>query len=94
MPVPYETAYGPLPEVVAWLTANGIDPADVPVDGEITIEVQNLAGDRYVRYSALLRNEDGHRYLDPATNEAAQEERIAPLKVDPPENVHVEDTSK
>ena len=78
MPVPIETPYGPVTEVAEWLRANGINPDDVPIEGPITID----DGQR-IRYAALLRNETGHRYVDPATGEAAREERTAPLKVRP-----------
>ncbi|MGW3651888.1 hypothetical protein [Streptomyces sp. NPDC000878] len=83
MPVPYETAYGPITAVAEWLRANDIDPNDVAHEGPITIDGQ------CIRYAALLRNEDGHRYVDQATGGAAREERTAPLKVEPPENVQV-----
>lgn len=73
-----------LPELRAWLTANGINPDDVPVHEDITIEPLTLGGDRAIRFTAHLRNADGHKYLDEATGEAAQEERIVPLVVDPP----------
>ncbi|NEA67538.1 hypothetical protein [Streptomyces sp. SID12488] len=83
MPVPSETAYGPIADVADWLRANGIDPNDVPHEGPITIDGQ------CIRYAALLRNEDGHRYVDQATGDAAREERTASLKVEPPEKVQV-----
>ncbi|MDX3162157.1 hypothetical protein PV369_43075, partial [Streptomyces scabiei] len=66
------------------LQANGIDPCDVPVDEDIVIEPLTLGGDRAIRYTAHLRNADGRKYLDEATGEAAQEERVVPLVVDPP----------
>lgn len=83
MPVPYETAYGPIAAVADWLRANDIDPNDVPIEGPITIE------QGHIRYAALLRNEDGHRYVDESTGDAAREEQTAPLKVEPPANVQV-----
>lgn len=73
-----------LPELRAWLTANGIEPCDVPVDEDITIEPLTLGGDRGICFTAHLRNADGCKYRDEATGEAAQEERIVPLVVDPP----------
>jgi len=73
-----------LPELREWLTANGIDPADVPVHEDITIEPLTLSGDRAIRFTAYLRNADGCKYLDEATGEAAQEERTVPLVVNPP----------
>lgn len=77
MPVPAETPYGPIAAVAEWLRANGIDPDDVPIEGPITIE------QGHIHYTALLRNEDGHRYQDPGTGDAAREERTAPLTVEP-----------
>ncbi|MFD4569371.1 hypothetical protein ACFWOX_34040 [Streptomyces sp. NPDC058467] len=88
MPVPIETPFGPLAAVADWLRANGIDPDDVPLEGPIAIERDRL-GKWSIRYAALLRNEAGHRYVDPATDDAAREERTTPLKVDPPANVQV-----
>ncbi|MFF1685940.1 hypothetical protein [Streptomyces sp. NPDC058254] len=86
MPVPFETSYGPREAVADWLRANGIHPDDVPFEGPITIEHGRI------RYAALLRNEAGHRYQDPATGTAAREERTAPLTVEPPANVQVRAT--
>jgi len=83
-----ETSYGSVTAVAEWLRANGIDPSDVPIEGPIAIERDQL-GKWSIRYAALLRNEDGHRYVDPATDDAAREERTTPLKVDPPTNVQV-----
>lgn len=77
-----ETAYGSVTAVADWLYANGIDPNDVPFEGPITIERDPLEG-RRIRYAALLRNDEGHRYVDPATGDAAREVRTAPLKVEP-----------
>ncbi|WP_200302225.1 hypothetical protein [Streptomyces adelaidensis] len=73
-----------LPELRDWLRANGIDPGDVPVHEDITIEPLTLGGDRAIRFTAHLRNADGCKYLDEATGEAAQEERTVPLVVEPP----------
>jgi hypothetical protein len=89
MPVPLETPYGPREAVADWLRVNGIDPDDVLIEGPISIELETIGGDRCIRYAALLRNEQGYRYHDPATDQAAREERTARLKVDPPENVQV-----
>ena len=83
MPVPIETPFGPMDSVVDWLRANDIEPTDVPIEGPITIEQGRI------HYAALLRNEDGHRYVDERTGDAARESRTAELKVQPPENVQV-----
>jgi hypothetical protein len=71
-------------ELKAWLIANGIDPADVPVREAISIEPLTLGGDLAIRYTAYLRAANGLRYLDEATGEAAQEERLVPLTTAPP----------
>ena len=89
MPVLVETPYGPREAVAEWLSANGIDPNDVPIEGPIAIELETVDGSRCIRYAALLRNETGHRYMDSATGDAAREERTEPLKVEPPANVQV-----
>lgn len=71
-------------ELKQWLRANGIDPADVPLHDEITIELLTFGGDRAIHHTAYLRNADGKKYLDEATDDAAQEARIVPLTTDPP----------
>lgn len=74
---------GRLPEVQEWLHANGIDPDDVARDTPITIET--VDGQRVLRYTAFLVDETGHKYVDPDDpHQAAQEERTAPLVVEPP----------
>lgn len=75
--------------VAQWLTANGIDPGDVPLPSRITIERDVLYGQRRIRYTMLLRNEAGSKYIDFSTGDAAMEERTTPLKVEPPTNVLV-----
>ncbi|MFE9764627.1 hypothetical protein ACFYPC_08870 [Streptomyces sp. NPDC005808] len=84
-----ETAYGPIAAVAEWLRANDIDPSDVPIDGSISIEPGAYSGERRIRYSAVLRNAQGYCYRDPATDQAAREERTASLKAEPPANVQV-----
>jgi hypothetical protein len=84
-----ETAYGPISAVAEWLRANGIDPADVPVDARLVIERDTLGGHRHIRYTALLRNELGHLHHDSVTGREAAEERTVRLRVEPPENVRV-----
>lgn len=78
-----ETVYGPVTAVAEWLRANDIDPSDVPFEGPIAIK------QGHIRYAALLRNEDGHRYVDEATGDAAWAQLTAPLRVEPPANVQV-----
>ncbi|MGJ5897977.1 hypothetical protein ACSCBZ_39425 [Streptomyces niveiscabiei] len=83
MDKPIETPFGPMDAVANWLRANGIDPCDVPIHGPITIDQGRI------RYAAHLRNEAGRKYVDETTGDVAQEERTAPLKVEPPANVQV-----
>jgi hypothetical protein len=89
MPIPIDTAYGPVAAVAEWLRANDIDPDDVPFNASISIERLTYGGDWWIRCTCLLRNAEGHRYADPSTLDVAQEERIVPLKVEPPANVQV-----
>lgn len=84
-----ETPYGPVAAVADWLRANDIDPNDVPIEGPITIETEASVRGWSIRYVAHLRNEQGRKYVDETTGEVAQEQRTAPLKVAPPENVQV-----
>ncbi|MGW8326505.1 hypothetical protein ACWGLE_01215 [Streptomyces sp. NPDC055897] len=52
----------PTPEqivtIAAWLTANGIDPCDVPLDSELST-VTGPAGARTIRYTTYVRADDG-----------------------------------
>ncbi|MDQ1037274.1 hypothetical protein QFZ75_003690 [Streptomyces sp. V3I8] len=82
---PVVACSGRLPELRDWLRANGVDPSDVPVHEDITVEPLTLDGTgRVIRFTAYLRNAAGRLYLDEATGDAAREERIVPLVVDPP----------
>lgn len=65
-----------------WLTANGIEPADVPVDGDLLI-VDTEQG-RAIRVEVLVRTEDGKLALDERGVDVAREVRTVPLTVDPP----------
>ena len=85
MPKPIETPFGPMDAVADWLRANGIEPTDVPINGPIAIDGQ------CIRYTALLRNEDGRHYVDPETGDVACEERTAQLTVEPTANMQVRD---
>lgn len=79
----WHIAEGRVEAVQAWVRANGIDPNDVPVDPPLTIESSG-GGVPVIRYTALLRNENGRPYPDPDTGDAAAEERTVPLVVEPP----------
>ncbi|QFR00714.1 hypothetical protein F9278_36155 [Streptomyces phaeolivaceus] len=84
-------------QLKTWLRANCIDPADVTVGAPISIERETydvtahdsagpvmLDGGRAIRHTVLLRNAEGRKYVDEATGDAAQEERVVPLVVEPP----------
>lgn len=72
---------GQLPALHDWLRTNGLDPHNVD-KAPITVERQE--GKAVIRYTAALRDADGHRYRDPVTDGAAREERVVPLLVEPP----------
>jgi hypothetical protein len=71
------------PEFEQWLLAHGLDPRDI---AEIVWRPPH-AGAGYpnenkpqcLEVLTYLRNEDGHRYRDPATGEAATETRVVPM---------------
>ncbi|GHC28989.1 MULTISPECIES: hypothetical protein [Streptomyces rochei group] len=79
---PHVNVTGQREELCKWLRANRIDPCDVPPDAAITIEAADSGC--LIRYTAHLRNDSGHKYLDTATDTVAQEERTVPLVTDPP----------
>lgn len=68
-----------MPQIMEWLAANNITPADVPVEA-----VPVIAGGR-ITCPVYLRNEDGNKYLDRETGQAARSSVTVPLLVDPPE---------
>ncbi|HVK16333.1 MAG TPA: hypothetical protein VM533_05245 [Fimbriiglobus sp.] len=72
----------------AWLQANGINPNDVPIRGDLYLE-PSPAGDpytgRYIHYEAFHRDSDGHRHVDERGTKVAVERRSTPLLVDPPD---------
>jgi hypothetical protein len=66
----------------AWLTANGIDPADTPVVTDL--KVVHAPDGPVIDHHVLLRNAAGHLYFDASAGEAAMEHRITPCTVLPP----------
>lgn len=70
-------------QLLGWLAANGIDPREASSDHPITIE--NDGTRPVIRYTVYLRNAAGRIYEDPATNNAACEERATPLTVPLPD---------
>ena len=78
-------------ELMSWLRANGIDPADIPPGHTVAIET-GPGGERTIRHTAYLRSAGGLCYLaDPDNVDAgaATEERAVPLAVEPPMNWYV-----
>lgn len=80
MPVP--TDYSRHTELADWLTANGIEPNTVPVDGDLTI-VDTDAG-RAIRVETMIRTKDGRLILNDRGTGEAREIRTVPLIVEPP----------
>lgn len=79
-------------ELFDWLRANGIEPNDIPIDSEVTVEPGDCGSavrhTHVIRHAVYLRNEHGHHYLaDPDHPEkgAAREERALPLVVPLPD---------
>jgi hypothetical protein len=69
-------------EISAWVAANGIDPDDVSVDHDLTVE--DSPDGLVIRYRAYLRALDGCKYVD-GTGGPASEDRAVPLVVEPPD---------
>jgi hypothetical protein len=67
----------------AWLTANGINPNDVPQDADMTIS-EGTAG-RFLCCEVFERTADGHFHLDERGEKAAVTVVAVPLKVEPPD---------
>jgi hypothetical protein len=68
--------------VYQWLRLHSIDPQDVPIDSDLVME--DSAFGPVIRYSTLLRNADGRRYVDPEDpDRAARAQRTAPLRALP-----------
>lgn len=65
-----------------WLTANGINPADVPIDGDLTIA--DTEHGRVIRCEVFALTDDGKHQLDDRRENVATEIREVPLKTDPP----------
>ncbi|WP_372352657.1 hypothetical protein [Streptomyces sp. KL116D] len=75
-------AEGRAEEIQEWVRANNIDPSDVPVDADMTIE--DTPDGRVIRYAANLRDAEGGRLLADPAGGVQQEERTVPLVVEPP----------
>lgn len=70
--------------VCAWLTANNIQPSDVPVNGDLYL-TPGPDGVIHIHYEAFHLNREGRRHLDERGQHAAIERRSTPLLVDPPD---------
>lgn len=69
-------------EISAWVAANGIEPADVSTNHDLTVE--DGPDGRVIRYRAYLRTLDGAKYHVDGVG-TAMEERTTPLTVEPPD---------
>lgn len=69
--------------VCQWLTANGINPNDVPEDGDLYIADRD--GTRVIRYEVFVRDADGNLMRDERGADLAVDRREAPLVVEPPD---------
>ncbi|WP_202237015.1 hypothetical protein [Actinacidiphila reveromycinica] len=70
-------------EVCDWLTANGINPNDVPVDADV--EIQGDGDQRTLRCEVYVTNEFGDKVRDETGNDIARNHIGVPLAVEPPE---------
>lgn len=80
MPVP--TDWTRRDALCDWLTANGITPNDVPIDGDLLI-VDTDEG-RAIRVEAFARNDAGALVIDERGYREARVIRTVPLKTEPP----------
>ncbi|GFH34304.1 hypothetical protein SCWH03_05180 [Streptomyces pacificus] len=72
-----------LPELRAWVEANGLDPHDLPMCHPIRVEEGE--GGAVIRYRAFVRDADGRKQVDPGNpDEVWTEERTVPCAVPPP----------
>ena len=67
-----------------WLQANGINPNDVPVRGDLYLD-PGPDGTRHIHYEAFHFNSEGRRHVDERGTKVAVERRSTPLLVDPPD---------
>lgn len=67
-----------------WLTANGVEPKNVPINSDLTIATDEH-GARTVHYEEYALDSTGSRYIDERLQHAARVRRSAPLVAEPPE---------
>lgn len=65
-----------------WLTTNGINPLDVPIDADLL--VVDADGARTIRVETFVRK-DGAMVMDERGEREAREIHTVPLKTEPPE---------
>lgn len=80
-------AYHRREAMAAWLTANGVDPNDVPLHADITVDDQN--GRRVIRYEAFQRDGNGNILVADDGTSSAVEERTTPLTAAAPAELAV-----
>ncbi|MFI1472062.1 hypothetical protein [Streptomyces wuyuanensis] len=68
----------------AWLTANEINPGDIPTDGDLIIHTRT-DGTRVIRYEVFVRDTAGLILVDDRGARTAIESRETPLIVEPPD---------
>lgn len=68
--------------IADWVRANGIDPNEVSITHDLTIEERPDGA--MIRCTVISKNEHGRPYAT-ADGDAAMEERTVPLVVEPPE---------
>jgi hypothetical protein len=66
-----------------WLAANGIDPDDVPLHADVTVDTGH-DGRRVILYEAFQRGSNGSILVSDDGTSAAVEERTTPLTTEPP----------
>lgn len=66
-----------------WVRANGLNPNEIPINADMTIE--DTPDGRVIRYTAYTLSSSGAKLADPVrSGEALTEERAVPLVVEPP----------
>jgi hypothetical protein len=69
--------------VCDWLTANGVDPRNVPVDGELWVDTDGN-GIRTLHAEQFETDASGRHVLNERRDEAARRQVAVPLVVEPP----------
>ncbi|MEV0114657.1 hypothetical protein AB0H77_15595 [Streptomyces sp. NPDC050844] len=80
--MPVKTDYARRTALCDWLTENGINPREVPVDGDLTI-IDTERG-RVIRCEVYVRSPERSITLNDRGDDEAREMRTVPLVVEPP----------